>query len=188
MSQQITLTYNEVFATVDVPEGIDLKSKDVRWYVKYNTLYIETRDGKKYEIDAEMNDDFHSPDELTIEDPDGEVYTPSCWENGEHWDTFSARDRKYKEPQPTGAYDDQYSLDSESESEEESPPPVKKPDELEALNKMIDDTLKQIEEAKKHEFESHTVDVMELYVEKLKSRRKTIQLSLTRGYERVLAF
>ena len=55
MSQKVLYADYDDTASYLIPEGIDLKdTKNVCWYVRYNTLYIDTKDGKHFEIEGEI--------------------------------------------------------------------------------------------------------------------------------------
>lgn len=55
--------------TFDVPDEIDLEDNvNVAWYIKHNTLYIETRDGKTYEIEGSEPLELKYPEEITLYD------------------------------------------------------------------------------------------------------------------------
>lgn len=52
-SQTITALY-ETHASYTVPAGIDLNdTKTVCWYIRWNTLYIDTKDGRHFEIEGD---------------------------------------------------------------------------------------------------------------------------------------
>ena len=131
-SDRILATYSKVRFMYVLPDGIDLKSKDVRYYIKYNTLYIETRDGRSFEITGELDDDLKWPDE--IEDKNGDAL--EAYDDGEAYDTFEERDKKYAETD-VGAYADEY-YEPLSESEEST---EEETTEEEVIEKMAEEIL-----------------------------------------------
>ena len=53
-STQVLYAYYEDTGSFEVPEGIDLRdTKHVCWYVRWNTLFIDTKDGRHFEIKGE---------------------------------------------------------------------------------------------------------------------------------------
>lgn len=73
----VVATYT-VYDTFKIPKDIDLNSPDVKWFIRYRVLHIETAEGEEYEIDAEdVECDYKTPDDVTIEDADNwnVVYT-----------------------------------------------------------------------------------------------------------------
>lgn len=57
-----------------VPEGIDLTDrKHVVWWVKWGTLYIEHKDGRKWEIEPTDGPEMKWPEEMTLDDEDVET-------------------------------------------------------------------------------------------------------------------
>jgi hypothetical protein len=57
----------------EIPEGIDIKdTKNVKWYIKYNTLFLETKDGKKFEIEGTI-EDMKYPESITLMNEDGDI-------------------------------------------------------------------------------------------------------------------
>jgi hypothetical protein len=46
----VTAVY-EVCSEFVVPEGIDLNSPDVDWWIKWDTMFIELKDGRRFEIE-----------------------------------------------------------------------------------------------------------------------------------------
>lgn len=72
MSHQVLYCDWEDYSTFSVPDGIDLRdTKNVKWYVRWNTLYIETRDGQTYEIEATDNPALKTPEVCRVVDSDG---------------------------------------------------------------------------------------------------------------------
>jgi hypothetical protein len=66
----VTAVY-EVCSEFVVPKGIDLKSAN--WWIKWDTMYIETEDGRKIEVEPRYRaseTDWKRPDktEITMED------------------------------------------------------------------------------------------------------------------------
>lgn len=61
------------YSTFSVPEGVDLKdTKNVKWYVRWNTLHIETKDGKTYELEATDAPQLKRPETCRVVDRDGD--------------------------------------------------------------------------------------------------------------------
>ena len=56
-----------------VPKGIDLRDKkNVKWYVRWGTLHIETRDGQTLEIEATDAPQLKSPEKCSLYDHNDE--------------------------------------------------------------------------------------------------------------------
>lgn len=63
----------EDYSAFTVPPGVDLRDKqNVKWWVRYNTLYVELKDGTKYEIEATDNPMLKTPTECRVVDRDGD--------------------------------------------------------------------------------------------------------------------
>lgn len=70
---QTLYAHYEDFSAFKVPEGIDLRdTKNICWYVRWNTLHIETKDGKKYEIEAIDNPQLKRPEKCVLYDGESE--------------------------------------------------------------------------------------------------------------------
>ena len=58
------------FSAFAVPEGIDLRdTKNVKWFVRWNTLHIELKNGDKYEIEATDSPQLKRPESCSLYDP-----------------------------------------------------------------------------------------------------------------------
>jgi hypothetical protein len=107
-SNYIQVTYTEVFTNFKLPEGIDIKSKDIRYYIKYNTLHLEHRDGRTWEIDGEMNSDLKYPDFICLKNDEENVDDDLLEYEFERYMEFAERDALYTDPHFKGAYDSEY--------------------------------------------------------------------------------
>lgn len=62
----------KVYSTYVIPEGIDIHDKeqvDCYW-VKWDTLYIEMKDGRRFEVEpyiSARHNDFKRPEDITFE-------------------------------------------------------------------------------------------------------------------------
>lgn len=66
MSQTLYAHFED-YSAFDVPEGIDLRdTKHVCWYVRWNTLHIEHKDGRKWEIEATEDPQLKRPEYCTL--------------------------------------------------------------------------------------------------------------------------
>lgn len=68
-STQTLYCHWEDTSSYSVPAGIDLRdTKNVCWYVRYGTLYIETRDGKTFELEATDEPQLKCPEWCDVYD------------------------------------------------------------------------------------------------------------------------
>lgn len=72
MSQYLSCRW-DCSSSFEIPEGIDIQdTKNVQWYIKWNTLFLETKDGRKFEIEGTI-EDMKYPESITLLDEDGTV-------------------------------------------------------------------------------------------------------------------
>ena len=61
------------YSSFSVPEGVNLKdTKNVKWWVRWGTLHIQTKDGKTYELEATDTPSLKVPEACRLVDNDGE--------------------------------------------------------------------------------------------------------------------
>lgn len=70
--RKVVRSYYNFYSTFVIPEGIDLESEDVKeWWVKWDTLCIEMKDGSIYRVSAiysATEGDFKVPEKNVIEE------------------------------------------------------------------------------------------------------------------------
>lgn len=71
MSQTLYAHFED-YSAFSVPEGIDLRdTKHICWYVRWNTLHIEHKDGRKWEIEATDDPQLKRPEYCTLGTAEG---------------------------------------------------------------------------------------------------------------------
>jgi hypothetical protein len=68
-SKQTLYCHWEDTSSYSVPAGVDLRdTKKVCWYVRYGTLYIETKDGRTFELEATDGPQLKCPESCEVYD------------------------------------------------------------------------------------------------------------------------
>lgn len=71
MNKQVIHAEYKVYSTFVIPDGIDLDDNEQvsKWWVKWDTMYIEMVDGRTIEVEAYIcasNSDFKRPDDTML--------------------------------------------------------------------------------------------------------------------------
>lgn len=82
--RQVVRAHYSFYSTFVVPEGVDLKGEEVKeWWVKWDTLYIEMKDGTQYQVIPEYSakdNDMKYPYDEAIEEED----IDNCYDESEY--------------------------------------------------------------------------------------------------------
>ncbi len=67
--KQVVVATYYTYVPFLLPEGVDLNAEGVKWWIKWNTLYIELPDNRSFEIEClyEPDTDYKYPNKTSIE-------------------------------------------------------------------------------------------------------------------------
>ena len=72
MSYQTLYAHWDDVSSFSIPSEIDLRDRTKYcWFVRWNTLHIETKDGDAYEIEATEDPQLKNPERYSLYDHDG---------------------------------------------------------------------------------------------------------------------